>query len=126
MTKTTPSGFIVLGINEDDFIDNELKDFGRTVFLEVVTGTIDSMGNITTEVVTGSSNVSAVFHERSKTRVRTPEGEIELAPAFLMSRIDDNVGTGNKITIDDKTWRVFNRINRKGIFRYHDLYLWDK
>lgn len=120
-----PSGFNDLGIDENDFYDNEYADFGRDVTVEVFTGTVDSMGSETNPVSISSKSIQAVIHVRTKTKIRTPEGIIEKAPAYMMSRVIDSVGTGNRITDENgQKFRVKNVMNRDGIFNYSDLYPW--
>lgn len=121
MVGTSPSGFTALGINADDFINGPLADFGRSMTIETKTGTVDTFGGEHESFV--SSTITAVFHERSKTPVRNPDGTIINSPAYLMSKVTDNVGTGDKITMEGRKWKCFNAINRKGIFIWSDLYL---
>lgn len=125
MVGTQPSGFANLGIEADDFINGPLADFGQTVGLESQTGTVDTFGG-RTEGFGASTNITAVFLERSKNKVRNPDGTMIESPAYLMAKITDSVGTGDKVTADGRKWRTFNVINRKGIYTYHDLFLWEK
>ena len=122
MVKTVPSGFTTLGINANDFVNNALADFGTTVTVETFTGTVDTFGG-ETDGSFASKSISAVFHERDKRIVRDPDGTIIESPAYLMTKVTDTVGTGDKVTVDGRKWRCFNAINRKGVFVFHDLYL---
>lgn len=114
-----------LTIGSSDFIDFALQDFGTSLTLNRYTGTVDFRG---TEHGTFGAGVSidAVFHMREKTRVRTPEGVVELAPAYLMSKVSDDVRRGDKITLaTGSSWKVWAPINRREIFVYSDLYAWE-
>jgi len=114
-----------IGVGTGDFEDNSLADFGTSVVLIKVNETADFRGNIS-ETFTGTDTITAVFHTRSKTIQRTPEGVVELAPAFLMSKVSDDVGTGDKIIVGTGTgYRVFNVLNRRGIYKFSDLYFYE-
>lgn len=115
-----------LGIGTRDFIDNELSDFGTSVTHEVGTSTTDFRGTVT-EGTSSAGLINAVFHIRNKTRVRTKDGMIELAPAYLMSLISSDVRKGDKIILQSGTvWKVWNAINRDGVFVFSDLYLFEE
>lgn len=113
-----------MGIDESDFNEGPLIDFGKALTIETSTGTVDTFGNEFQSFSTGT--ITAVFHERTKNIVRGPDGTIIESPAYLMSNVSDSVGTGDKVTVDGRKWSVFNVINRKGIFKYSDLYLEEK
>ena len=116
---------IDIGISESDLTNNAIADFGTAIQVEYCERTEDWRGNFT-EAFSGTKAITAVFHIRNKTKVRTDEGIMELAPAFLMTKITDNVGTNARITVGTGTaWRVFNVNNRHGVYNFSDLYSWE-
>jgi len=118
-----PDGFKALGIDENDFINNEEKDFGKTVTIKVRTGTLDFRGN-EHEAYSSGTDYTVVIHKREQKRVRGPDGMWNESPAYMMSRISIGVGTGDRVVNDEgQTFRVLNATNRDGIFIYSDLVL---
>ena len=116
-----------IGIGSGDFLDNPLVDFGTSVSLAKATETEDHLGN-KTFTYSGTSTITAVFHIRNKTYERTESGERTLAPAYLMSKLSDNVEKNDKIVFGTGTnsqWKVFNinnRVQEGTIFVFSDLY----
>jgi len=112
-----------IGINEDDFLQNEYEDFGSDITHVSATETEDFRGNKTV-IFSGTSTIHAVFHKREITYQRTDSGIRKLAPAYLMHKTDSGIKRGDKIIANGEEWKVFNVINRDGIFLFSDLYLW--
>ncbi len=116
---------IDLGIGSSDFINNELSDFGTSVTHEVGTSTVDFRGTVTRGTSTVST-IDVVFHIREKTRVRTPEGMVEMAPAYMMSKLSDSIKKDDKIILQSGTvWKAWEAINRDDVFVFSDMYLWE-
>lgn len=115
------------GIAAADFTDNAFSDFGQTVTHVPVTLTENFKGN-TVAVFSGTASVTAVFHVRKNEFVRDKDGVRQLAPAYLMYRISESIKRGDKIIVGTGTgsvWKVDNPINRRDVYMYTDLYLWE-
>lgn len=116
-----------VGIVSDDFDNNEWTDFGQSISHVPVTITEDWRGS-KTNVFTGTATITAVFHKRDITFIRNKDGIRQLAPAFLMHKQDSGIKRGDKVIIGTGTgseWKVHNVINRRNVYQFSDLYLFE-
>ena len=115
-----------IGIGTADFWNNENTDFGSNITHVVVNETELETGKIN-RVFSGTNTQRCTFHKRTILYERTPEGERQLAPAYLMHDIDSGIKKNDKIIVGTGTgseWRVFNVLNRDEVFNFSELFVW--
>lgn len=117
-----------LGIVANDFNNNMLADFGRTITIVPVTEVKDAYGHIT-KTYSGTTTINAVFMQRSHNYERKEDGEQITAPAYLLHKSTSTVKKGDMIisgTGTFSTWLAFDVIDRPNrdniVYKYSPLF----
>ena len=117
-------------INQDGFsnitkeqIENMVDHVSQVVQLEKVTYTEDFRGDLT-KVFAEPINITVYFVVRRDEHTRDKEAYVKRSPAYMMSKAEDDVGEGDRITANNVQYKVFDAINRFNLFVSSDLYLW--
>jgi hypothetical protein len=123
---TAETGFA--NVTPEMFEKGPLRIFGKTLTRYAATGVEDQRGKITYSYGSGAS-FTGILHERSVTRVRSKEGYIELAPAFVavLGTVTLNVADKVEDPNTGRVYRVHSKIeSRRGIYNFYDLYFWEE
>jgi hypothetical protein len=114
-------------ITHSNFELGPLATWGRTLTRYARTISTDPITGDKTITYDAGSSITGIFHKRVQTRIRSKDGFIDLAPAYVMVLTSVTVNVDDKIKDNDsgEVYKVHTVINRFGLFSFIELYYWE-
>jgi len=102
-----------IGIEQSDFTNNALSDFGVQLSWEDCTKTNDNITGDETLSYSTAVLTTAVFVKRSQRYEQTAEGLVDLGDAYIMSPISLGFAKNDRITYEGEIFLINEVIRRR-------------
>jgi hypothetical protein len=114
-------------ITHGNFENGPLSMWGRTLTYYAATVSTDPITGDKTISYGAGTSITGVLHKREQTRIRSKDGFIDLAPAYLMVLTTVTVAVEDKIKDNDtgEIYKVHTVLNRLGMYTFADLMFWE-